>query len=216
MTERIELETLVSYVDGQLEEQETRRVEATLAQDAEIRETVRELRESAELLRAAFNEPMNAPVPERIVRAIDEAVADRAAGRAAGRRQWTWPAALAASFAMLMVGFGGGLVMVDQRVEQELARLRATELADQQAREAALFQALEKHVSGEAVSWRNPDSGSGGEITPVRTFKNREEQWCREYQSKETVAGNSQIHLAIACREPEGRWKTRAVLVNDT
>jgi hypothetical protein len=212
MTERIELETLVSYVDGQLEERETRRVEAALAQDAEARETVRGLRESAELLRAAFNEPLNAPIPPRIVKAIDEAVADRAAGR----RRWSWPAALAASFAMLMVGFGGGLLTVDQRVEQELARLRAIELADQQARETALFQALEKHVSGEAVTWRNPDSGSGGEITPVRTFKNRQQQWCREYRSKEIVAGDPEVHFAIACREPEGQWKTRAVLISDT
>jgi len=212
MTERIELETLVSYVDGQLEERETRRVEAALGRDTEARETVRGLRESAEVLRAAFNEPLNAPIPGRILESINEAVADRATDR----RGWSWPAALAASIAMLIVGFGGGLLMVDQRVEQELAKLRAVELADQQARETALFQALEKHVSGEAVSWRNPDSGSGGEITPVRTFKSRQEQWCREYRSKEVLAGTSEVRHAIACRAPEGLWKTRVVLISDS
>ncbi len=212
MTERIDLETLVSYVDGQLDERETGRVEAALAEDAEARETVRGLRESAELLRSAFNEALTVPVPAGILESINRAAADRAAGR----RHWSWPAALAASLAMLFVGFGGGLLMVDLRVEQELAELRAIELTDQQAREAALFQALEKHVSGEAVAWRNPDSGRAGVITPVRTFKNRQEQWCREYRSKEELAGTAEIHLAIACREPEGLWKTRAVLISDS
>ena len=212
MTERIDLETLVSYVDGQLDERETGRVEAALAQDAEARETVRGLRESAELLRSAFNEPLIAPVPTRVLESINRAAVDRTAGG----RHWSWPAALAASLAMLFVGFGGGLMMVDLRVEQELAELRAIEQADQQAREAALFQALEKHVSGEAVAWRNPDSGRGGEITPVRTFKNRQEQWCREYRSKEVLADTAEIRHAIACREPEGLWKTRAVLISDS
>jgi surface antigen len=212
MTERIDLETLVSYVDGQLEERETRRVEAVLARDAEARESVRGLRESAEVLRSAFNEALNEPLPARVLESIGRAAADRAAGR------WhpSWPVALAASLAMLIVGFGGGALLVDLRVEQELAELRAVELADQQAREAALFQALEQHVSGEAVAWRNPDSGRAGEITPVRTFKNRQEQWCREYRAEEVLAGESEVRLAIACRGPEGLWKTRAVLLSDT
>ncbi len=211
MTERIDLETLVSYVDGQLDERETARVEELLAQDAEARETVRGLRESAELLRSAFNEAMMTPLPGRILETLHRAPVDRPGGR------WyqSWPAALAASIAMLFVGFGGGALMVDLRVEQKLAAHRALELADQQAREAALFQALEKSVSGEAVAWRNPDSGRVGEITPVRTFKNRQAQWCREYRSKELLADTAEVHNAIACREPEGLWKTRAVLIVD-
>ncbi len=211
MTERIDLETLVSYVDGQLEARESSRVEEALARDAEARETVRGLRESAELLRAAFNEALLTPPPARVLESFHRAAVERPASR------WyrSWPAALAASIAMLFVGFGGGALMVDLRVEQKLAAHRAQELADQQARDAALFEALEKSVSGQAVAWGNPDSGRGGEITPVRTFKNRQAQWCREYRSKEVQAATAEIHNAIACREPEGLWKTRAVLIID-
>ena len=212
MTERIDLEMLVSYVDGQLEERETARVEEALAQDAEARETVRGLRESAELLRSAFNEALMTPLPSRVVASLDRT----AVNRATRWRHWSWPAALAASIAMLFVGFGGGALMVDLRVEQKLAAHRALELADQQARDAALFEALEKSVSGEAVAWRNPDSGRVGEITPVRTFKNRQAQWCREYRAKEVLAETAEIQHAIACREPEGQWKTRAVLITDS
>ncbi len=212
MTKPIDLEKLVSYVDGQLDEAETARVEEALAQDAEARETVRGLRESAELLRSAFNEALLTPLPAQVLEPFHRTAVDRRASL----RQWSWPAALAASIAMLIVGFGGGALMVDLRVEQKLAAHRALEQADQQVREAALFEALENKVSGEAVAWRNPDSGRIGEITPVRTFKNRQAQWCREYRAKEVLADSAEMHHAIACRDPEGMWKTRAVLISDS
>jgi surface antigen len=117
---------------------------------------------------------------------------------------------------MLIVGLGGGLLLIDYRVEQELAGLRAVGQAEQRVREAALFQALEKHASGEAIAWRNPDSGKTGEISPVRTFKNRGGRWCREYTAMEALDGNTEIRRAIACRAPEGQWKTRLVLISDS
>jgi surface antigen len=157
---------------------------------------------------------MNEPVPARVLEAFHATATERAGDRGVGRSPW--PVALAASLAMLIVGLGGGLLLVDYRVEQELARLQAVGQADQQVREAALFQALEKNVSGEAVAWRNPDSGKIGEITPVRTFKNRDGRWCREYTAMEALGGETEIRRAIACRAPEGQWKTRAVLISDS
>jgi anti-sigma factor RsiW len=214
MTTYIDPESLVAYVDGQLDQSETARVELALAENPEARETVRRLRESAELLRSAFNEPLNAPVPARVLEAIHLATPERPREGIPWRR--AWPVALAASLALLIIGLGGGLLLVDYRVEQELARLQAVGQADQSAREAALFQALEENVSGEAVAWRNPDNGRIGEITPVRTFKNRVGQWCREYTAMEALAGETAFRRAIACRVPEGQWKTRAVLISDS
>lgn len=214
MTQYIDPETLVAYVDGQLDRSETARVESALAGDPEARETVRRLRESAELLRSAFNEPLNAPVPARALEAIHATAAERT--RNGGFWRSPWPVALAASLAMLIFGLGGGILLVDYRVEQELARIQAVGQADQRVREAALLQALEKNVSGEAVAWRNPDSGKIGEITPVRTFKNRNGRWCREYTAMEAMGGNTEVRRAIACRAPEGQWKTRAVLISDS
>ena len=80
MTQHIDPEALVAYVDGQLDQSETARVEAALAEDPEARETVRRLRESAELLRSAFNEPLNAPVPARVLEAFHAMAGERSAG----------------------------------------------------------------------------------------------------------------------------------------
>lgn len=217
MTGQIDLETLVSYADGQLSANETRRVEAQLAEDAEARETVRQLRESAALLRAAFNEPINEPVPARVLEAINSTVAEQAVvaqgpGRGPLHR---WPPALAASVAFLLLGLGGSYFLADYRVGQELSRIELVRLADKQAQEAALFEALEKNISGQTVAWENPDSGRRGSVTPVRTFKNRQGQWCREYAASEAYGVDQESRRAIACRQPEGIWKTRMVLISD-
>ncbi|MDH3473541.1 MAG: RT0821/Lpp0805 family surface protein [Rhodospirillales bacterium] len=224
MTFNLNDETLVAYVDGQLDARETARVEATLAESAGARETVRQLREGAALLRAAFNEPMSEPMPERVLETIDKAankaVAARASRQCNRASRWMsglspWQMALAASIAALMVGLGAGFFVSDYRVERRLAALEAVVEADRQARNDALVAALEKNVSGETVAWENPDSGRRGSITPVRTFKTTRGQWCREYAADEWLGDKQELRRAIACREAEGLWKTRVVLVGD-
>ncbi len=222
MSARIDEEILVAYVDGQLDAQEIARVEEALAGDAEARATVRGLREDAALLRAAFNAPLNEPVPARVLESIDRAMTENAAdgGNGAPARKVggfaPWPMAIAASIAVLAVALGGVNYLANQRVEQEIDQLRAAAEGDRQARQQALAQALENLVSGQTVSWENPDSGRRGSITPVRTFKNRSGQWCREYAADEWLGDKQELQRAIACREGEGLWQTRLVLIDDT
>jgi surface antigen len=224
MTLNLNDETLVAYVDGQLDARGAAQVEAALAESAGARETVRQLREGAALLRAAFNEPMSEPIPDRVLETIEKAVNKAAGERAARQTDQTsrrmsglgpWQMALAASFAALMVGLGAGLFISDYRVEQRLAALEAAVEADRQVRNEALMAALEKSVSGETVAWENPDSGRYGSITPVRTFKTTRGQWCREYAADEWLGDKQEMRRAIACREAEGQWKTRVVLIGD-
>lgn len=222
MSTRIDQETLVSYVDGQLSARENLQVEAALAENDAARATVRELREGGTLLRAAFNEPMNEPVPARVLEAFNQAVAAQASGRAdpvtapRSLRSRRWPMAVAASFAALMIGLSVSFFLANQRVEQQLAVLQAMAEQDRVFRDEALTVALEKYVSGESVDWRNPDSGRGGSITPVRTFKSSGGQWCREYAASQWLGDKQDIERAIACRDEDGSWKTRLVLMTDS
>lgn len=221
MTTTLNDEILVAYVDGQLDARETAEVEALLLDDPEARDKVRDLRQGAALLRGAFNESLTQPVPERVLRTVDSLFAEQAGRRrepARGERaeQWPWRMAWAASLAALMVGVGTGYLASSYRVEQRLAALEAAVTADREARTQALLTALEGSVSGESVAWENPDSGHRGRITPVRTFKTVQGQWCREYAADEWLGGKQEIRRAIACRVGEGQWKTRLVLIDDT
>jgi surface antigen len=66
--------------------------------------------------------------------------------------------------------------------------------------------ALETAPTGQAQSWRNPDSGNSGVITPTRTFQ-QGSTYCREYSQTITVGGKTQNAFGTACRQPDGSWK---------
>ena len=227
MTARIEDQRLVAYVDGELDAEAARAVEAAMAADPKLAKTIAALRAEVALIRAAYQEPLRAEVPGRLVAAVDAAFAERQADRSgpAGGAGWTpgrtpgrtWArhpgfGAIAASIVAVVVGLAGANYFAERSVERELARLEALRAADQEMIEAAISVALEKHVSGQPARWHNPDSGSRGSVEPLRTFKISTGQWCREYVNALDLRGwqERQATLrAIACREPGGRWKTR-------
>jgi len=108
-------ETLIAYLDGELDASACADVEAWLEGDAAMRERAAALTESACLLRAAFDPVLHEPVPERLLAAARSApapVVDLAAARARrGQpglvRPWMqWAAA--AGIAGLLIGGGAG------------------------------------------------------------------------------------------------------------
>jgi surface antigen len=82
-------------------------------------------------------------------------------------------------------------------------------LDDQDKRTASLTtqQALNNKPSGTTTTWKNPDSGNSGSITPVRTYQDSSGQYCREYQQTVTIGGQPQKSYGTACRQPDGTWK---------
>jgi len=72
-------------------------------------------------------------------------------------------------------------------------------------------QALESSPSGQAVTWKNPDSGNSGTITPMKTYQSPSDpnQYCREYTQSITVAGKTQQAYGTACRQPDGTWQVQ-------
>ena len=65
---------------------------------------------------------------------------------------------------------------------------------------------LEHTQTNQPTTWVNPDTGNSGEITPTRTYKNNEGQYCREYTQTVTVGGREQQGYGTACRQPDGSW----------
>lgn len=221
MTTSIDVEALVAYVDGELDEPERRRIETALDTDAEAQRIVRDLRVGAAQLKAALNAPLHEPVPERIHAAVDRAFAEREAGTAATvtpARRWSQRVAplLAASFAALAIGLAGGYFFGVDSFSDRLGRLEAARIEDRALIARTISQALEKQVSGVTVDWRNPHSGSYGKVTPVRTFRNADGQWCREYSTASWLDDREESRRAIACREADGMWRTRIEIAGES
>jgi len=71
---------------------------------------------------------------------------------------------------------------------------------------SALDTALESRVSGAAVSWRNPETGSHGSITPLKSFRNGNGTFCRRYSEELVIGGRRARFEDLACRQGRRYW----------
>ena len=67
-------------------------------------------------------------------------------------------------------------------------------------------QALEFGRTNETTSWKNPDSGNYGTITPTRTYTGASTV-CREYTQTVYIGGVAKQGYGTACRQADGSWK---------
>lgn len=67
-------------------------------------------------------------------------------------------------------------------------------------------RALETAKLNQQVTWRNPDTGNYGTITPVKTYQSGN-SYCREFQQTIVVGGQTENAYGTACRQPDGSWK---------
>lgn len=83
---------------------------------------------------------------------------------------------------------------------------RSLDRADRIEANQAVNQAHTAPI-GETITWRNPESGNYGTVTPVREGTSESGRYCREFQQSVTVAGKTQQGYGIACRQPDGTWR---------
>jgi surface antigen len=84
---------------------------------------------------------------------------------------------------------------------------KSLDRADQQYMQRTTQTSLENGNIGQAMPWKNPESGHSGTVTPVKTYQTSSGEYCREFQQTVTVGGQSQQAYGTACRQPDGTWK---------
>lgn len=103
-----------------------------------------------------------------------------------------------------LVGVAAGTLLgafVGSQVGKSLDR------ADQNYMEQTNQRALETNPSGQTSTWKNPDSGNAGTVTPTKTVQQANGTYCREYTQTITVGGKTESAYGTACRQPDGSWK---------
>lgn len=224
--------TLIAYVDGELDAQTAREVEAKLADNPEAQAFVDRLREIAALSHVAFNDTLHEPVPQHLRTAVMDALqaatpAPQAPSSGANdganvvtfkpqaRTSWTKAVPLAAAFAGLLLGMGGGFQYSEVSSQKSMQLASMSLMQDQAAMDTALNKALEVNLSGNELAWRNPDSGRSAVFTPVRTYQDKSGKYCREYRKDVNQGGATETTYGLACRTDEGQWKTRYLILED-
>jgi surface antigen len=76
---------------------------------------------------------------------------------------------------------------------------------------AAAADVLTRGAKVNSVPWRNPQTGVGGNITLLATFRDRVGLSCRDFLAS-YVSGVSQAWLqGSACRSARGEWQVKSL-----
>lgn len=124
-------------------------------------------------------------------------------------------AAVAMAAAVSAVLIGGGVLLGQGNLPSvgapaNLERASVVVARTDPLREVAFQEALGTKKSNEAILWINPETGLGGAIAPVKTYKRSDGTYCRVFQSVQTGGQVSKPTVGVACRQPgpDGRWVT--------
>ena len=215
-------ETLIAYLDAELDTASMDAVEQALDADPSLRLRLQRLVVSGEQLRATYAGVAEEAVPPRLVQAILSAPtptprqtpparatpvtpATPAWSLSGWLSRWLGPAAgpwmptALASAAALGVGLWLGLAQAPGGDE--------TLAEHQPVNDRALLVALESLPSGRVVE------AAGRQIELLASFEHHDGRICREFNSSQRN-GDGVDHLGLACREPSGDW-TLAVLSSE-
>ena len=84
---------------------------------------------------------------------------------------------------------------------------RSLDEVDRQLMAQTTEHALNEVPGNTITTWRNPDSGHGGSITPLNTTEVQPGIYCREFQQTVTIGGKTEEAYGKACRQPDGSWE---------
>lgn len=197
-------EKVMAYFDQELDPEQQAEVDKMLAEDAEARTFLAQLRESDQFIAGGLSSVLDEPVPQRLIdaargqsSAANEPMADdtSAAGKPPDTKvvqfvkkpmfgRWTW--ATAASV-LLLVAAGAFMTLPGGSQTDALA--------------IALNNGLEQTASGEIYG--QPENGI--QVMPVATFRTAEANVCRQFAAQM----QDQQTVGLACRSGEGQWQVR-------
>lgn len=203
-----DIETLMAYADGELDEAQIREVQALLASDADARAMVERFRQTRADLAPGLDALLNEPVPQRLIDTVrhhpmggasatpaappltrvaaDPGVVN--ATRAAANTPSYWPRMAAAACLAMAVGLTTGHWWGQQ--------------SSAGSDVAQVFQrALQTLPSGETLV-----AGSV-QVMPVASFRAADGQACREFEQEM----QGRLAHGVACRV-DNQWVARVVL----
>ncbi|MBL4614155.1 MAG: hypothetical protein JKY27_04680, partial [Magnetovibrio sp.] len=84
---------------------------------------------------------------------------------------------------------------------------RSMDEQDRAMKQRTSQASLEHTPTGATSSWKNPDSGHSGSVTPTKTYQRSDGTFCREFEQYVTIEGQDRKATGTACRQPDGSWR---------
>lgn len=203
MNQQFDELTLSAYIDGELDSDTMEEVDSFLEQDKTARKYVLNAIRATARLRSFMNGDLNENIPEHLIAAIRPQPAKK------GRRIAVIHGVfrMAAAVLLVLLGFGAGSFF--ERDSDENFSMLTTALPSRY--NDMVDQALEYNLSGTPREWQVPRSAAVVCVTPVKTYRDSNGLYYREYRLEVKAKREHQQVKGLAYRSASGKWKTKAV-----
>lgn len=200
-------ETLIAFVDGELDEKQTKQVEVLFEQQPELQVRIERIMAADQKLCQGFNVLLKEPPPKHLIDAIHNSpigasssqVVDLPVVREKSSLTF-WYYGIAASV-MLLVGVVVGLQIQPSDIDSHtLAQADSGLLLDNNP----LYRALQQTPSQQSYQITEEDR-----VTPIMSFIATDGRYCREFE----VASKQTVSLGVACRE-DHVWRVELLLAS--
>jgi len=205
MTQEFDELTLSAYIDGELDAATMREVEVFVEKNPDAKKYVLTVLRTTARLRGAMKEALHSDVPEHLIDAVRSHPAENGkSGRTLLRHPFL---RVAAAVVLVLLGFGAGTVL--QHQSKDVLPTLSDPL--QTVYSEVVDQALEFNRSGISKEWRAPRDPFAVKVTPVKTYRDKNGRYFREYRLEISDANERRQISGLAYRTAGGKWKTRAV-----
>jgi len=194
--------TLSAYVDGELDAESMRAVEAFIESNAEARSYVINAMRISARLRGELNHVLHEPVPEHLVDTIMSQPETK--GRQSGLFQPLW--CMAASVVLILLGFAAGWLIPANPGEQAFTLPTPFPAGYNRV----VQDAMEYNLSGAPRQWQSPENEAVVVVTPVKTYRDQNGQYLREFRMEVSTPTQTRQVNGLALRQ-KGVWETKAV-----
>jgi surface antigen len=203
MNQQFDERTLSAFIDGELDPETMRAVDAFLAKNETARNFVLDAVRATAFLRGSAQAVLYENVPDHLIAAVQAGTKQKPARKLTRRPLLR----MAAAIALVMLGVGVGSLF--ERKGGSPYPMLSASLPESYAH--VVEQALEFNRSGIAEEWRAPSDPLTVRVTPVKTYRDKNGLYFREYRLETSLGGERSKINGLAYRTADGRWKTKAV-----
>ena len=201
MIRHVDDKTISAFIDGELDPSTMLEVDKLMDVDEQAKDYALKCVRKTALLKSSMNSVLHEDIPEKLIDSIHGLPAEGARRRKFASHIYR----MAAAILLVLMGYGSALWVGNGGVVN--GSFEISPVLDQYGH--VLDAALENNLSGIPGKWQEPGNSTIITVTPVRTFRDADSQYYREYRLQIANSTGRQDVGGLAYRTTGGKWKTK-------
>ena len=207
MIRQFDEKTLSAFIDGELDDIGMQEVDTFILQDGDAQKFVINTARTTAFLKAASNKILHEKVPDHLVDTIRSKSAVVKKPNIIARSIFQ----IAAAIVLVFIGFGAG----NWIKSSQIVPLQTSVAPVLEQYGHIVNAALENNLSGNAREWSEPQKPTMVMVTPIKTFRDRNDIYYRQYRLEVVTKTHREKINGLAYRSSGGKWITKALFFED-